>query len=119
MNITIYHNPSCSKSRKTLELISSQGITPTIVEYLANPPMADTLLGIAKLLGIPIAGLLRRNEDAFRDAGDAVPLEDDQALAAWIHDNPLVLQRPIVVDVANGRAVLGRPPEKVFELLKP
>lgn len=102
-----------------MELIGSQGITPTIVEYLANPPTADTLLGIAKLLGIPIAGLLRRNEDAFREAGDTVPLEDDQALAAWIHDNPRVLQRPIVVDVADGRAVVGRPPEKVLELLKP
>lgn len=119
MSITIYHNPRCSKSRKTLELIESQGITPTIVEYIASPPDADTLLCLANLLGIPIADLLRRGEDAFRDAGDAVPLDDEQALAAWIHDNPRVLQRPIVVDAENGRAVLGRPPENVLDLLKP
>lgn len=117
MSITIYHNPRCSKSRKTLEILESQGISPTIVEYLVTPPDADTLLRLAKLLDVPLADLLRRGEGAFKDAGDSVPLDDDQALAPWLHDNPGVLQRPIVVDEANDRAVMGRPPENVLSLL--
>ena len=117
MSITIYHNPRCSKSRKTLEIIESQGISPTIVEYLATPPDADTLLRLARLLNVPLAELLRRGEAAFRDAGDEVPLDDDQALAAWLHENAIVLERPIVVDEDRGRAVIGRPPENVMDLL--
>ena len=117
MSIKIYHNPRCSKSRKTLELIQSHGISPDIVEYLSTPPDADTLLHISRQLGKPLAELLRRNEAEFRDAGDAVPLDDEQALAGWLHDNPRVLQRPIVVDEETGKATVGRPPENVLELL--
>lgn len=117
MSITIYHNPRCSKSRKTLELLQSHGVTPTIVEYLAAPPDADTLQRIAGLLGTPLQDLLRRGEDAFSDAGDDVPLDDEKALAHWVHQNPSVLERPIVVDEDNDRAVLGRPPENVLDLL--
>lgn len=118
MSITIYHNPRCSKSRKTLEIIESQGISPTIVEYIASPPDPDTLLRLARLLNVPLAELLRRGEAAFKNAGDKVPLDDDQALAAWLHHNAIVLERPIVVDEERGRAVLGRPPENVMGLLR-
>lgn len=118
MSITIYHNPRCSKSRKTLEIIESQGISPTIVEYLASPPDPDTLLRLARLLNVPLTELLRRGEAAFKNAGDEVPLDDDQALAAWLHQNPIVLERPIVVDEERDRAVLGRPPENVMDLLR-
>lgn len=117
MSITIYHNPRCSKSRKTLELIQSAGVSPTIVEYLAAPPDADTLLKISALLHIPLADLLRRGESEFKDAGDTVPLDNNDALAAWIAANPKVLERPIVVDEDQGRAVVGRPPENVLSLL--
>ena len=117
MSITIYHNPRCSKSRKTLELIESHGVEPKIVNYLDSPPGAGTLLRIAALLNLPLAELLRRNEAEFKDAGDLVPLADEQALAAWLHENPKVLQRPIVVDEQSGRAVVGRPPENVLALL--
>jgi len=117
MSITIYHNPRCSKSRKTLELIESAGFSPTIVEYLAAPPDAATLLRISALLEIPLADLLRRGESEFTDAGDTVPLDDNEALAAWIAANPKVLERPIVVDEEQGRAVVGRPPENVLSLL--
>ena len=116
MSIKIYHNPRCSKSRKTLELIQSHGVDPDIVEYLLTPPDADTLLRVSRRLGVPLAELLRRNEPEFREAGDAVPLADEQQLAQWIHDNPRVLQRPIVVDEKSGKAVVGRPPENVLEL---
>ena len=117
MSITIYHNPRCSKSRATLQLIEAKGITPNIVEYLQTPPDAATLQRIAGLVGVPLAELIRRGEDEFRDAGDAVPLDDEAALADWIHAHPKVLQRPIVIDEDNHRAVVGRPPENVHDLI--
>lgn len=117
MSITIYHNPRCSKSRATLELIEAKGVAPNIVEYLRSPPDAATLLRIANLIGVPLSELVRQGEDEFRDAGDAVPLHDEGALADWIHDHPKVLQRPIVVDESNERAIVGRPPENVHDLI--
>ncbi len=117
MSITIYHNPNCSKSRKTLELIQSQGVSPRIVEYLLSPPDADTLTKIARMLELPLADLLRRGEAEFKDAGDSVPLNNADALAKWIHNNPKMLQRPIVVDEEQNRAVVGRPPENVLDLI--
>lgn len=119
MSLTIYHNPRCSKSRKTLEIIESHGISPTIVEYLRTPPDAETLLHAAKLIGVPLTELLRRGEEEFRNAGDSIPLTDSKALASWLQDHPKVLERPIVVDEAGQRAVVGRPPENVLALLEP
>ena len=117
MSITIYHNPRCSKSRKTLEIIVESGIEPTIVEYLTTPPEAETTLHLASLLGVPVANLLRRGEAAFKDATDLPDLEDNVALAAWIVAHPKVLQRPIVVNEQLDKAVIGRPPENVLEIL--
>jgi arsenate reductase len=117
MSMTIYHNPGCSKSRKTLELLENEGISPTIIEYLDNPPEVDTLLRIATLLEVSLADLLRRGEDDFSNAGDTVPLGDEAALAAWLHDNPRVLERPIVVNESEDLAVVGRPPENVLSIL--
>ena len=118
MTVTIYHNPRCSKSRKTLEIIEGAGVKPTIVEYLVAPPDGDTILGLAKLLGMPVADLLRRGEAQFKEATDRPDLGDDAALAAWLERNPKVLQRPIVVSAEGQKAVIGRPPENVLELLE-
>ncbi len=117
MTVTIYHNPRCSKSRKTLEIILDSGVEPSIVEYLSEPPPASRILDIARLLSVPVADLLRRGEDEFRNAGDLPALDDDAALAAWLEKNPRVLQRPIVVDEHRNMAVVGRPPENVHALL--
>ena len=117
MSVTIYHNPRCSKSRKTLELIREGGIEPTIVEYLENPPSAERIVAVAGLLGVAVQELLRRNETDFKDAGDLPDLGDDAALAEWLSHNPRVLERPIVVADDHSRAVVGRPPENVSELL--
>ncbi|NOR36281.1 MAG: arsenate reductase (glutaredoxin) [Woeseiaceae bacterium] len=117
MSITIYHNPRCSKSRKTLELLEQSGITPTIVEYLNTPPDAETTLRHARLIGIRVADLLRRGEEEFKQANDLPDLDDDSALAKWLEAHPKVIERPIVVDEANDRAVVGRPPENVLELV--
>ena len=118
MNITIYHNPRCSKSRKTLEIIQEYGIEPKIVEYLQQPPDAARTEHLAALLGLNVSDLLRKSEADFTEAEDLPSLEDDAALAAWLEDHPKVLQRPIVVDDDRDVAVIGRPPENVLELLK-
>ena len=117
MSVTIYHNPRCSKSRKTLEIIREAGAEPEIVEYLDTPPSGDRIVAIAGLLGIAVQDLLRRNETEFKEATDLPDLDDDAALAEWISRNPRVLERPIVVTAGNDRAVVGRPPENVNELL--
>ncbi|MGI9270440.1 MAG: arsenate reductase (glutaredoxin) [Woeseiaceae bacterium] len=115
--LTIYHNPRCSKSRQTLEIITESGIEPAIVQYLENPPDAARILHMAGLLRIPVAALLRRGEDDFKNATDLPDLDDDAALANWIEQNPRVLERPIVVDDSGDRAIVGRPPENVRELI--
>ena len=118
MNITIYHNPRCSKSRKTLEIIKKSGIEPKIIEYLQEPPDAARTEHLAALLGLTVAGLLRKSEADFAQADDLPSLDDNTALAGWIKEHPRVLQRPIVVDDDRDLAVIGRPPENVLGLLK-
>jgi arsenate reductase len=117
MSITIYHNPRCSKSRKTLELLENSGIEPTIIEYLHTPPSAAATLRHAALIGVRVADLLRRGEAEFKEAADLPDLADDAALAAWLEMHPKVIERPIVVDEENDKAVVGRPPENVLELI--
>ena len=117
MSLTIYHNPRCSKSRKTLELIESNDEEVTIVRYLDAPPSSERLLTIAGWLGVPVAALLRKGEAAFKEADDLPELTDDAALASWLASHPIVIERPIVVDDAAGRAVIGRPPENVLTLI--
>lgn len=117
MTITIYHNPRCSKSRESLQILEASGITPDIVEYLLEPPDAQTILRLAALLGVPVADLLRRGEAEFKAATDLPQLDSDVELAAWIEKNPKVLQRPIVVDEDQGIAVIGRPAENVLQLV--
>jgi arsenate reductase len=117
MAVTIYHNPRCSKSRQTLELIKQSGVPQTIVLYLDNAPDGETIRSLAKRLGLPVAGLLRRDETAFKDAKDVPNLSDDTRLAEWISRHPVVLERPIVVDDETGKVIIGRPPENVLALV--
>ena len=117
MALTIYHNPRCSKSRKTLEIINDAGIEPSIVHYLDDTPDAATIESLAGMLGVAVADLLRKGENVFKEASDVPDLDDDTALAMWIEAHPIVLERPIVVDTAAGKAIVGRPPENVHKLL--
>lgn len=117
MSLTIYHNPRCSKSRKTLEIIQDAGIEPTIQLYLENTPSGPEIVTIADKLGLPVADLLRRGESAFKEATDLPDLADNIALADWLQAHPIVLERPIVTDSDGGKAVIGRPPENVNKLL--
>ena len=117
MKLTIYHNPGCSKSRQTLELLRQRGIEPNIIEYLREPPDRDTMLRLARLLGVPVAEILRRNEDDFVAMSGEISLDDDEALASRLAQYPRALQRPIVVDEDSERAIIGRPPETVLALI--
>lgn len=119
MSVTIYHNPRCSKSRNTLELLRDRGIEPTIVEYLATPPDAAGLKRILGLLGMSPRDLMRRGEAAYGENGLDAPALDDNALIAAMVASPILIERPIVVvkDEKGERAALGRPPEKVLAIL--
>ncbi len=117
MKLTIYHNPNCSKSRQTLELLQQRGIQPTIVDYLNKPPDQQTTLRLAQLLGIPVVEMLRENEAEFARLSDGIALDDDAGLADRLERFPRALQRPIVVDEENDKAVIGRPPENVLDLI--
>ena len=116
MTLTIYHNPKCSKSRRTLQLIREAGRTPVIVDYVDKPPTPDELRRICGMLGIGPRELLRTSEHAYTECGLADQSVSDDALLIAMHENPILIQRPIVV--AGKRACIGRPPEAVLELLK-
>ncbi len=113
--ITIYHNPRCSKSRATLALLRERGIEPRIVEYLKTPPDTATLRHLLDLLGLGPRELMRRKETVYKKLNLDDPELDDEALIRAMAENPILIERPIVV---NGeRAAIGRPPEKVLEIL--
>ena len=113
MSVTIYHNPRCSKSRQTLALLEENGVEPTIVEYLKDPPSADTLKSVSKKLGLRPKDFVRKKEAEFKDL--AIDLEDDDALYQAMNEFPKIIERPIVVK--GSKAALGRPPENVLEIL--
>jgi len=111
----LYHNPRCTKSRGTLELLRERGIEPEIVLYLEQPPSVDELRALVALLGTGPRGLLRTGEPAYAELGLDDPALDDEALLAAMHAHPHLIERPVFVH--GGRAVIGRPPERVLELL--
>jgi len=113
MTVRIYHNPRCNTSRKTLALLREKGVEPEIVEYLKTPYTADALRALLAQLGMPAKTLVRRKEAAA--AGIDPASLSEEALIAAMAEHPIIVERPIVV--ANGKAVLGRPPEKVLEVL--
>ncbi|TNC82412.1 MAG: arsenate reductase (glutaredoxin) [Oleiphilus sp.] len=114
-DIQIYHNPRCSKSRQTLSLIEEKGITPEIVLYLENTPDAGTLKEIIAKLGIGARDLLRKGEQAYKDNQLKDESLSDDTLIDMMVAHPKLIERPIVIK--GERAVLGRPPENVLDLL--
>ncbi|WP_370279817.1 arsenate reductase (glutaredoxin) [Pontibacterium sp.] len=114
-DVTIYHNPRCSKSRQTLALLEEQGIEPQIVKYLEDTPNADELKAVLAKLGISARDLLRKKEAEYKEAGlDNDGLSDDEVIAKMI-EFPKLIERPIVVK--GDAARIGRPPESVLEIL--
>jgi len=114
MDTTIYHNPRCSKSRATLDLLLTKGITPSIVEYLKSPPSKDSLKKILSLLCITARELARSKELAWQEAGLGDDSDEEAILEAMVQ-YPILIERPIVI--RGDHAVIGRPPENVNALI--
>lgn len=114
-DLTLYHNPRCSKSRGALELLEARGLNPTIVRYLDTPPSAPEIKALLAKLGIGARQLLRTGEDEYKALNLADPSLDDAALIAAMASHPKLIERPILV--AGDKAVIGRPPEKVLDIL--
>ena len=114
-DITIYHNPRCSKSRATLELLRAQGYEPQIINYLKEPPSETELAAILKLLALKPRELMRKKETEYRQENLADPDLKDEDLIRAMHEHPRLIERPIVL--ARGKATLGRPPEDVLKIL--
>ncbi|MDR2876948.1 MAG: arsenate reductase (glutaredoxin) [Chromatiales bacterium] len=115
MKVTIYHNPRCSKSRAALELLRERGIEPQIIEYLHAPPDAATIKQLLRKLGMKPRELLRKSELAFRELDLADASKSDADLINAMASHPALIERPIVI--VDDKAVVGRPPELILELL--
>jgi arsenate reductase (glutaredoxin) len=113
-DVTIYHNPRCSKSRQTLELLRENEVEPDIVEYLTAPPSRTELVRILGLLGIEAKDLMRAKEKVFGELGLSTGDDSDTLIDAMVA-NPILIERPIVVK--GNRAAIGRPPEGVLAIL--
>ncbi|MEZ5893540.1 MAG: arsenate reductase (glutaredoxin) [Parvularculaceae bacterium] len=114
MTVTIYHNPRCSKSRETLALLEAKGVKPEIVCYLETPPSKAQIKELAQKLGLKsVREMMRTKEDAYGELGLAGASE--AALIAAMAENPVLIERPIVVKGA--KAAIGRPPETVLHIL--
>lgn len=113
--ITIYHNPRCSKSRETLALLEEQGITPVVVEYLKDTPSADTLRDVLAKLGLTPRQLLRTKEDDYKALNLSDTNLSDDALIDAMCKHPKLIERPIVIKGKKAR--IGRPPQQVLEIL--
>ena len=114
MSFKIYHNPRCGKSRNTLAILNEKGVDVEIVEYLKDTPSKSELESVIAKLGIKPFDLIRKGETVFRDEYKGKELSDSEWIDAMV-SNPILIERPIVVK--NDKAVIGRPPENVLNLL--
>jgi len=115
MPITIYHNPRCSKSRQTLQLLRDNDIEPEVIDYLQHPPTETVLDGILKRLNMEPRELMRKKEPPYKENELDNPELSRDALISAMVNNPVLIERPIVVN--GDRAAVGRPPENVLEII--
>lgn len=113
--LKIYHNPRCSKSRQTLDLIKESDTEVEIVEYLKSPPTEEELREVLTNLNLPVGYLIRKNEEIFKSEFKGKEFSDDEWIKILVN-NPKLIERPIVIN-DDGEAILGRPPENVNKLL--
>jgi len=113
--IALYHNPRCSKSREALALLREKGIEPDIVLYLDTPPTAKQLKTLLQQLGLSARQLLRTSEDAYKTLNLANEKLSEAALIKAMVENPKLIERPIAIK--DGKAIIGRPPENVLQLV--
>ncbi|UUX49985.1 arsenate reductase (glutaredoxin) [Nisaea acidiphila] len=115
MSVVIYHNPRCSKSRQTLQLLRDKGIEPEIRDYLKEPPSAAELEELLRLLDLEPRALMRKKEAPYKELELADNGKSQNELVAAMNAHPVLIERPVVI--ANGKAALGRPPEAVLKIL--
>jgi len=115
MSVVIFHNPRCSKSRQTLQLLQENGVEPEVVEYLKTPPSKARLKQILKMLGLKPRQLMRRNEAEYKELGLADESLSLEQLTDAMLATPKLIERPIVIN--GDKAVIGRPPENVLDIL--
>ena len=114
-DLTLWHNPRCSKSRQALELLRARKVEPEIVEYLKSPPSLAELDRILKLLKLEPRALMRKQESVYKDLALSDESLDRHSLLQAMVEHPILIERPIAV--GNGRAALGRPPENVLDVI--
>ena len=114
-DLTLYHNPRCSKSRAALALLEARGLTPTIVHYLETPPSVEQLRELLRKLGLPARQLLRSGEEQYSALNLADSSLSEEQLLSAMAAQPKLIERPILL--VGNRAVSGRPTEKLLELL--
>lgn len=115
MKVQILHNPRCSKSRATLEILKNNGQDPEIILYLDNPPDTDQLFSILEKLGMQARQLMRKGQTEYKQLGLDNEQLSEASLVAAMQKTPILIERPIVL--ANGKAAIGRPPESVLDIL--
>ena len=115
MQVKIYHNPRCSKSRQTLQLLQEHGVEPEVVEYLKTPPDKETLKNILSQLQLSPRDLMRHKENEYTENHlDDISLSDDELIEAMLK-HTILIERPIVV--TDKGTTIGRPPENVLEVV--
>jgi len=115
MTTIIYHNPRCTKSRQTLELLKDNGVNPVVVEYLKTPPSIETLKNIVYALDCNVRDIIRKKESEYAENRlDKDNLSDDEIYKILVK-HPKLIERPIVT--TEGKAAIGRPPENVLTII--
>ena len=115
MSVTIYHNPRCSKSRTTLGILQKLDVEVRVIEYLKTPPDSNKLAEILNLLGQSPRDFMRKGEAVYKQPGLNSSDRSEEDLIAAMVEHPILIERPIVL--ANGKAIVGRPPTRVFEIV--
>ena len=115
-HFTIYHNPRCSKSRETLELMQDNGVKPDVILYLDNPPTVIELRNLLSNLNMNPRDLLRQGEDLYKSLNLKDENKSDEEIIEIMAENPKLIERPIVV--LGDKGIIGRPPENVLKLMK-
>jgi arsenate reductase len=115
LKVQILHNPRCSKSRATLEILRNNGIDPEIILYLDTPPDTGQLVSILEMLDMQPRDLMRKGQAEYKQLGLNNEALSDADLVAAMQTTPILIERPIVI--SNGKAAIGRPPESVLEIL--
>lgn len=113
-NVTIWHNPRCSKSRNAVTLLEEKGIEADVVKYLDTPPTKEELVAVLKMLGISARELMRTKEDLYKELNLKEETEEDKLIDAMV-EHPKLIERPVVIK--DGKAAIGRPIENIIDLL--